>query len=143
MNFRPSSIASSFDFKFMIEKPPMTSLVSVNGPSVIVSFPFDSRIRAVRGATKSAERNHFARLRRFLAQLADRFHQRLRRRARAVEVFVAFDDHHVTHRVSPCRLFDRWWNPHTLTSNDTGQNRHEPPIRQDRAGATRISGARP
>src|SRR5215469_8208477 len=40
------SIASSFDFNSNCAKPPMTSLASVNGPSVTLSFPPEIRTRA-------------------------------------------------------------------------------------------------
>ena len=42
---RASSSASSFDATFKIENPPITSFDSVNGPSVVMSFPFVMRMR--------------------------------------------------------------------------------------------------
>src|SRR5437899_6660958 len=41
------SIASSLDFKSKIAYPPMTSLASVNGPSISVSCPRESRTRVL------------------------------------------------------------------------------------------------
>ena len=40
------SIASSFDFTWIMVKPAISSFVSVNGPSVTIGFPFENRTRA-------------------------------------------------------------------------------------------------
>src|SRR6266702_4368816 len=56
------SIASSFDFSSKTAYPPMTSLASVKGPSIVVTCPRESRTRvliAVGASPPLANLEHF------------------------------------------------------------------------------------
>ena len=96
------SIASSFDFTWISQKPAISSLVSANGPSMTVRLlPGEPDAGALRAGLQPLAREHHAGLHQLLVELAHLGEQLLARQDARLGLLGGLDDHHEPHRNSP------------------------------------------